>query len=65
MCMTVDEMNGTIEKIKSLERLKEETEDAIAALKTKVTKFLKENEAKCKTTNDKGKEVLRFMGRCS
>ena len=54
--------NITMEEIKSLERLKEETEDAIAALKAKVTEFLKENEANCKATNDKGKEVLRFMG---
>ena len=62
MCMTSEEMNITMEEIKSLERLKEETEDAIAALKAKVTEFLKENEANCKATNDKGKEVLRFMG---
>lgn len=35
MCMTIDEMNLTMEEIKSLERLKEGTEEAIAALKTK------------------------------
>lgn len=62
MCATLEEMNQIMEEIKSLERLKEETEDNISALKIKAIEFLKENEETCKTTNEKGKEVLRFIG---
>ena len=62
MCATLEEMNQIMEEIKSLERLKEETEDNISALKMKCIEFLKENEATCKTTNDKGKEIFRFIG---
>ena len=62
MCATLEEMNQIMEEIKSLERLKEETEDNISALKMKAIEFLKENEETCKTTNEKGKEVLRFIG---
>ena len=62
MCATLEEMNQIMEEIKSLERLKEETEDTISALKIKAIEFLKENEETCKTTNEKGKEVLRFIG---
>lgn len=62
MCMTIEEMNVAMEEIKSWERVKEEAEDNISALKANVMEFLKENEEKCKTTNDKGKEILRFIG---
>ena len=62
MCATLEEMNQIMEEIKSLERLKEETEDNISALKIKAIEFLKENEETCKTTNEKGKEILRFIG---
>ena len=62
MCATLEEMNVIMEDIKSLERLKEETEDNISALKMKAIEFLKENENTCKTTNDKGKEIFRFIG---
>ena len=62
MCATLEEMNQIMDEIKSLERLKEETEDNISALKMKAIEFLKENEETCKTTNEKGKEILRFIG---
>lgn len=65
MCATLEEMNQIMEEIKSLERLKEETEETISALKIKAIEFLKENEETCKTTNEKGKEILRFIGNIS
>lgn len=62
MCMTIDEMNQAMAEIKEWERIKEQAEDAITALKVKAIEFLKENEENCKTTNDKGKEIFRFIG---
>lgn len=61
MCMTVAEMNETMEEIKSLKLLKEETEDAIKGLERKVIEFLEETEA-CQTTDKKGNPVLKFVG---
>lgn len=61
MCMTVVEMNETMDEIKSLKLLKEETEDAIKALEMKVIEFLEETEA-CQTTDQKGNPVLKFIG---
>ena len=37
MCMSVKEMNETMEEIKSLKMLKEETKDAIKALERKIS----------------------------
>lgn len=62
MCMTLEEMNKTMAEIKEWERIKEQAEDNITGLKAMVIEFLKENEATCKTTNDKGKEIFRFVG---
>ena len=62
MCMTVKEMNETMEEIKSLEMLKQETEDNIKALEREVIEFLSENEEDCKSTNSKGKEILQYIG---
>lgn len=62
MCMTVKEMNETMEEIKSLKMLKQETEDNIKALEREVIEFLSENEEDCKSTNSKGKEILQFIG---
>ena len=62
MCISMEEMNKAMQDIKEWERIKEEAEDNISALKANVMEFLKENEATCKTTNDKGKDVLRFVG---
>ena len=61
MCMTVAEMNQTMDEIKSLKLLREETEDAIKALEMKVIEFLEETEA-CQTTDKKGNPVLKFIG---
>ena len=62
MCITLEEMNKTMAEIKEWERIKEQAEDNITGLKAMVIEFLKENEATCKATNDKGKEILRFVG---
>lgn len=61
MCMTINEMNETMEQIKSLKLLKEETEDAIKGLERKVIEFLEETEA-CQTTDKKGNPILKFIG---
>lgn len=61
MCMTVKEMNETMEEIKSLKLLKEETEDAIKALEIKVIEFLQETED-CETVDKKGNPILKFIG---
>lgn len=61
MCMTVAEMNDTMDEIKSLKLLKEETEDAIKELERKVIEFLEETEA-CQTTDSKGNPILKFIG---
>ena len=60
MCMTVAEMNKTMEEIKSLKLLKEETEDAIKNLERKVIEFLEETEA-CQTIDKKGEPVLNLL----
>lgn len=62
MCISMEEMNKAMQEIKEWERIKEEAEDNISALKANVMEFLKENETTCKTTNDKGKEIFRFVG---
>lgn len=65
MCMTSEvkeKLNEAMAEIQSLKKLKEETEDNIKALERVVIDILKENEEDCKTTTDKGKEVLKFIG---
>lgn len=62
MCMTTKEMNETLEAIKSLKMLKQETEDNIKALEMEVIEYLSENEKDCRATNSKGKETLQFIG---
>lgn len=62
MCMTKQELNEAMTELQSLKKLKEETEDNIKSLEFKVTEFLKENEEDCKTTNDKGKEIFKYIG---
>ena len=44
MCMTVKEMNETMEAIQEWKRIKEEAEDNISALNVKVIEFLQETE---------------------
>lgn len=62
MCIAKNELNEKMAEIQSLKKLKEETEDNIKALEREVIEFLEENEEECKTTNDKGKEILKFIG---
>lgn len=62
MCIAKKELNEKMAEIQSLKKLKEETEDTIKALEREVIEFLEENEEECKTTNDKGKEILKFIG---
>lgn len=61
MCMTTNEMNETMEEIKSLKLLKQETEDAIKALERKVIDFLEETE-ECETIDKNGNTVRKFIG---
>lgn len=62
MCITVTEMNKKMEEIKSLKMLKQETEDNIRALEMEVIEYLNENRNACLSTNNKGKEILQFIG---
>lgn len=62
MCIAKKELNEKMSEIQSLKKLKEEVEDTIKALEREVIEFLEENEEECKTTNDKGKEILKFIG---
>lgn len=62
MCIAKNELNEKMAEIQSLKKLKEETEENIKALEREVIEFLEENEEECKATNDKGKEILKFIG---
>lgn len=62
MCVTVQEMNKTMEAIQEWKRVIEEAEENIAKLNPIVIEFLTENEEMCKAKNDKGKDILRFIG---
>ncbi len=62
MCKTTDEMNKVMAEIKEWQRVKQEADHAITALKASAIEFLKENEDTYKTTNDKGKEIIKFVG---
>ena len=61
MCMTVKEMNEAMEQIQEWKRIKEEAEDNITALNSKVMEFLNETE-ECETVDKKGKPIRRFIG---
>lgn len=62
MCITKAELNEKMEEIQSLKKIKEEAEDNIKSLEFEVTEYLKENEKECKATDNKGKEILKFIG---
>jgi len=59
--MTVKEMNETMEEIKSLKLLKEETEEAIRALEIKAIEFLREVD-ECQDVDKKGNPIRKFIG---
>lgn len=61
MCMTIKEMNETMQQIKEWKRVKEEAEDNISALNAKAIEFLNEmNE--CGTVDKKGNPIRKFTG---
>lgn len=61
MCMTITEMNETLEAIQEWKRIKEEAEDNISALNGKVIEFLQETE-ECEAIDNKGNPIRKFIG---
>lgn len=61
MCMTIKEMNETMEAIQEWKRIKEEAEDNITVLNAKVIEFLQETE-ECKDIDKEGKPIRKFIG---
>ena len=61
MCMTIKEINETMEAIQEWKRIKEQAEDNISALNAKVIDFLQETE-ECEAVDKKGKPIRKFVG---
>ena len=61
MCMSIKEMNETMQAIKEWERVKEEAEANITSLKAKAIEFLNETE-ECEAVDKKGKPIRKFIG---
>lgn len=61
MCMTIKEMNETMEQIKEWKRIKEQAEDNISALNAKAIEFLNEMD-ECESTDKKGDPIRKFTG---
>ncbi|MDE7323818.1 MAG: hypothetical protein K2N73_14095 [Lachnospiraceae bacterium] len=61
MCMTIKEMNETMQAIKEWERVKEEAEANITSLKAKAIEFLNETE-ECEAVDKKGNPIRKFIG---
>ena len=61
MCMTIKEMNETMEAIQEWKRIKEQAEDNISALNAKVIDFLQETE-ECGSVDKKGNPIRKFVG---
>ncbi len=61
MCMTIAEMNETMEAIQEWKRIKEEAEDNISALNVKVIEFLNETD-ECEAVDKKGNPIRKFIG---
>lgn len=61
MCMTIKEMNETMQQIKEWKRVKEEADDNISALNAKAIEFLKETE-ECGDVDKKGNPIRKFTG---
>ena len=61
MCMTIKEMNETMEAIQEWKRIKEQAEDNISALNMKVIEFLNETED-CEAVDKNGKPIRKFIG---
>ncbi|MCM1234736.1 MAG: hypothetical protein NC489_31930 [Ruminococcus flavefaciens] len=61
MCMTIKEMNETMQQIQEWKKVKEEAEDNISALNAKVIEFLQETE-ECEAVDKKGNPIRKFIG---
>ena len=61
MCMTINEMNKAMEQIQEWKRVKEEAEDNISALNSKVIEFLQETES-CEAVDKDGNPIRKFIG---
>ena len=61
ICMTVEEMNKTLQAIKEWERVIEEAEANLAPLKAKAIEFLQEME-ECEAVDKKGNPIRKFIG---
>lgn len=62
MCITILEMNEKMEKRKVLQMQLKKMEEDIKKLDADIIEYLMENLNDCLTTNDKGKEILQFIG---
>lgn len=61
MCVTVEEMNKTMQAIQEWKRVKEEADTNIKPLNEKVIEFLQETK-ECETVDKKGKPILKYIG---
>ena len=61
MCISIEEMNKTMEAIQEWKRIKEEAEDNISALNAKAIEFLQETES-CEAVDKKGNPIRKFIG---
>lgn len=61
MCMTVEEMNKTLQAIKEWESVIEEAEANLAPLKAKAIEFLQEME-ECEAVDKNGNPIRKFIG---
>lgn len=61
MCMTIKEMNETMEQIEEWKRIREQADDNISALNAKIIEFLNEM-VECGTIDKKGNPIRKFTG---
>ena len=61
MCVTVKEMNETIEKIQEWKRIKEQAENEISKLNAIAIEYLLETE-ECAAVDKKGNPIRLFIG---
>lgn len=61
MCMTKNELNKTVEELRSLKTLKEETEQEIRMLENRIIEFLNETE-ECEAVDKNGKPIRQYIG---
>lgn len=61
MCITKNELNKTVEELRSLKILKEETEQEIRNLENRIIEFLNETE-ECEAVDKNGKPIRQYIG---